>query len=247
MTQRLQITARHERGVCAGRWKWPGVAGLLAVALLPQRPLAAAEQPIGSWILDCQEQACLLRHKDRLFEAAGIVADLEVRAAGTASAVPVTGRVQDVHANGGPLVPVIAVRGVPEEMLLAAAAAGKLQASVQFARGAPVDLPCAVDAAGFLCAPRDEAAPALATAFIPVRSMTVRLSLSVAGSNSLTVKDRPLALAGTQEALARLRAAGTPSTAPSGWLSLLDRGLKAIGYRNGTADLPALLLAYLRR
>ncbi|MFL5284990.1 MAG: hypothetical protein ACJ8AW_29465, partial [Rhodopila sp.] len=233
MTQRLQITARHERGVCAGGWKWFGVAGLLAVALLPQRPVAAAEQPIGSWILDCREQACRLRHKDRLFEAAGIVADLEVRAAGTASAVPVAGRAQDMRADGGPLVPVIAVRGVPEEVLLTAAAAGKLQASVQFAHGAPVDLPCAVDTAGFLCVPRDEAAPTLAGVFVGARSMTVRMSLSVAGSNPLTVKDRPLALAGTQEALARLRAAGAPSTAPSGWLSLLDRTLKAVGYRNG--------------
>jgi hypothetical protein len=144
-------------------------------------------------------------------------------------------------------VPVIMVRGVPAEMLLAAAAAGKLQASVQFPRAAPVDLPCVVDAVGLLCAPRDEAAPALAAAFIPARSMTVGMSVSVAGSSPLFVKDRSLALAGTQEALARLGAAGAPSTAPSGWPSLLDRALKAMGYRHGTADLPALLLEYLRR
>src|SRR5205085_12553184 len=110
-----------------------------------------------------------------------------------------------------------------------------------------VDLPCAVGAAGFLCAPQDEAVPALAASFIPARSLTVRMSLSVAGSNKLTVKERSLALAGTPEALARLRAAGAPSTAPDGWLGLLDRGLKAMGYRNGMADLPALLLEYLRR
>jgi hypothetical protein len=247
MTQRLQITARRGRGVCAGGRKWLGLVGLLACLAVPDRAPATAEESIGSWILSCRDRACVLRHKDRLLDASGIVADLEVRAASTAPDVPTAGKSLEVRAGAGPLVPVIAVRGVPGKVLLAAAAAGTLQASLQFAHGTPVDLPCAVETAGFLCAPRDEAAPALAAAFIPARSLTVRMSLSVAGSNPLTVKDRPLALAGTPEALARLRAAGPPSTAPDGWLGLLDRGLKAIGYRNGTADIPALLLEYLRR
>lgn len=246
MTQRLQITARRGRGVCAGGWKWLGVAGLLACLTAPD-PASAADESIGSWILSCRGQACVLRHKDRLLDAAGIVADLEARAAGSAADPPIGGKPVSTGAGGAQLVPVIVVRGVSDELLLAATAAGTLHASLQFLRAAPVDLPCALDAAGFLCAPRDEAVPALAAAFILARSLTVRMSLSLAGSNPLTVKDRTLPLAGTPKALARLRAAGPPPAAPDGWLSLLDRGLKAIGYRNGMADLRALLLEYLRR
>src|SRR5689334_22978130 len=105
MTQRLQITARRGRGVCAGFWTLPRLAGLLAVAVLPDGPLAAAEDAIGTWILNCRDHACVLRHKDRLFEAAGIVADLEVRAAGTASATSDGGRLLAVRADdGAPLV-----------------------------------------------------------------------------------------------------------------------------------------------
>jgi hypothetical protein len=215
--------------VCGKAWKWLGIAALLAIATVPDRTLAAADEPIGSWILSCRDRACVLRHKDRLFDAAGALADLEVRAAGKL------------------LVPAIAVRGVPGEVLLAAATAGKLEASVQLAKGPPVDLPCAVDAAGYLCAPQDEAVPALAAAFPSARAMTVRISLSIAGSNPLSVRDRSLALAGTQQALARLTAAGAPSVAPDGWLGLLDRGLKAVGYKGGLTDLLAMLDRYLGR
>ena len=75
----------------------------------------------------------------------------------------------------------------------------------------------------------------------------MRVSVSVSGSNSLPVRERSLALARTPEALARLRAVGAPPAGPGGWISLLDRGLKAAGYKNGTADLPGLLAKYLNR
>jgi hypothetical protein len=229
MTQRLQITAPRGRGACVNAWKWLGIAALFAGVSVPDRILAAADEPIGSWILSCRDQACVLRHKDRPFDAAGVLADLEVRAAGTL------------------LVPAIAVRGVPNEVLLAAVTAGKVEVSMQLAKGPPIDLFCAVDTAGYLCAPRDEAVPALAAAFPSARSMTVRISLSIAGSNPLSVRDRSLALAGTRQALARLTAAGAPSVAPNGWLGLLDRGLKAVGYKGGLTDLPGVLDRYLGR
>jgi hypothetical protein len=63
----------------------------------------------------------------------------------------------------------------------------------------------------------------------------------------LPVRERSLELVRTKEALARLRVVGAPSSEPSGWVSLLDRGLKATGYKNGTADLPGLVAGYLGR
>ena len=79
------------------------------------------------------------------------------------------------------------------------------------------------------------------------RTVTVRVRASISGTRLQPVLERSLDLATMQEALARLRAVGPPSDEPSGWVGLLDRGLKAFGYKNGTADLPALLAAYLRR
>ncbi len=64
-------------------------------------------EPVGSWLLACDGAACVLRHKDRLFRGAGVTADMEVRAAGKA------------------LVPVVTLRGLPNQVLLASAMAGE--------------------------------------------------------------------------------------------------------------------------
>ena len=97
----------------------------MALAVLAATP-GAAPEAVGSWLLDCQAPACVLRHKDRLFSAAGVSADMEVRAAGKA------------------LVPVLTLRGLPDQVLLASSMAAKATASVQFPGAARVDLACGI-------------------------------------------------------------------------------------------------------
>jgi hypothetical protein len=108
-------------------------------------------------------------------------------------------------------------------------------------------LACAIGDGGYVCAPPDDAVAALAAGLPAARFVAVRVSLSVAGTNLQTVRERTLDLAGTPEALARLRVAGAPAAEPSGWVRLLDRGMKAAGYKNGAADLPGLVARYLGR
>ena len=187
------------------------VAGVM---LIVATTAGAAPEGIGSWLLECDAAACALRHKDRLFSGAGVSADMEVRAAGKA------------------LVPVVTLRGLPDQMLLASSMAGKAEASVQFPGAARVDLACAIGDGGYVCAPPDEAVAALAAALPKARSVAVRVAVSVSGTNVQPARERVLDLAGTPEALARLRAAGAPSAAPGGWIALLDRGMKAAGYKN---------------
>jgi hypothetical protein len=191
--------------------------------------MAAAPEPIGSWVLECGGAGCVLRHRDRLFAGAGMTADLEVRAVGKA------------------LVPVIVVRGVPNQMLLASSMAGKAEASEQLPGAARVVLRCGIGDGGYVCAPADDAIAALAAGLPAARSVALRVSLSVSGTNLQTVRERTLDLAKTPEALARLRAVGAPPAEPSGLVGLLNRGMKAAGYRNGTADLPGLVAGYLGR
>jgi len=190
---------------------------------------AAVPEPVGSWLLACDGAACVLRHKDRLFSGAGVTADMEVRAAGKA------------------LVPVVTLRGLPNQVLLASSMAAKAEASVQFPGAARVPFACAIGDGGYVCAPPDNAIAPLAAALPKARSVTVRVSLSFSGTGLQPNREWSLELAGTPEALARLRAAGAPSAEPGGWVVWLDRVLKAAGYANGTADLPGLVARYLRR
>lgn len=201
-------------------------AAALAILAATQ---GAAPDPAGTWLLECEGGACLLRHRDRLFSGAGVTADMEVRAAGKA------------------LVPVLTLRGLPDQLLLASSMAGKAEASVQFPGAARVELACAIGDGGYVCAPPDEAVAALAAALPKARSVAVRVSLAVSGTNLQPARERVLDLAGTPEALARLRAAGARSAEPGGWVGLLDRGLKAAGYKNGAAELPGLVARYLGR
>ena len=118
---------------------------------------------------------------------------------------------------------------------------------MQFPGAARVELACAMGDGGYVCAPPDEAIPALAAALPKARSVAVRVSLAVSGTNLQPSRERVLELAGTPQALARLRAAGARSAEPGGWVGLLDRGLKAAGYKNGAADLPGLVARYWGR
>ena len=219
----------------------PGVVLALGLLMWAASARAATQEHVGSWVLNCpgavaNAEPCLLRLDKRFLDTAGITGDLEVQALGNT------------------LVPVLALRGLPDELLLAAWMAGKTEASMQFAGGPREDLGCAPSRAGYVCSPKDDAARKLAAGLASARSVTVRVSVAVAGLKPLPVREKSLDLSGTSEALARLRMVGPtsvpgPLTAlasqtPSELAAMADRALKAAGYPNGMADLRVLLEKY---
>jgi hypothetical protein len=204
--------------------------------------LAASREPIGSWVLACPREtadakSCVLRTGKRLFDQSGVTGDLEIWAAGKS------------------LVPVIALRGLPDDVMLAAAMAGSAEASLRFGDGPAETLGCAPDGMAYLCSAHADAAMRLALALPAARAVTVRVTVALTGLKPLTVQDQTIDLTGTNEALGRLRAAGAAqvpglmdalkSGSPSGFAGVADRTLKAAGYPNGLADLWGLLAKYL--
>lgn len=205
---------------------------------------AATHEHIGSWVLTCpgdtpRSEPCLLHLEKRFLDKAGITGDLEVQALGTA------------------LVPVITLRGLSNEILLAASLAGKTEASLQFAGGPKQDLTCAPTSVGYVCSPRDDAARELAAGLPSARSVTVLVSVAISGMKPLPVQQKSLDLSRTNEALTRLRAVGpaqvpaalptSVSPTPADLMGMADKALRAAGYPNGAADLPALLAKYRRK
>lgn len=205
---------------------------------------AATQEQIGTWVLECPgKDPCTLRFNKRFLEKAGITGDLEVLA------------------EGKTLVPVIALRGLSNDMLMAASLAGKADASLQFPGTPKEDLDCTASTGGYICAPKDSAAQKLAAAMTTARSVTIRVGVSMGGMSPLPAQERSLDLNGTNEALARLRSAGpsplpTPlpasmtglaSQSPEGLMGMADKMLKAAGYPNGTAQLQAMLAKYMSK
>jgi hypothetical protein len=219
----------------------PGILLALGLAMSAGTASAATQERIGSWVLSCPGPApdaepCLLHVGKRFFDTAGVTGELEVQALGNT------------------LVPVIALRGLSNEILLAASLAGKTEVSMQFAGGPHEDLACAQGTLAYVCSPKDEAAQKLAAGLPSARSVMVRVSITVSGLKPLRVQEKSLDLSGTNAALARLRAVGPaqvpgPLTAlasqtPGELMGMADKALKAAGYPNGVADLQALLAKY---
>ncbi len=205
---------------------------------------AAIRERIGTWVLTCPgrgaaTEACQLRLDKRLFDKAGITGDLEIQA------------------SGGVLVPVLALRGLPAEVLMTAALAGRVEAAMRLGDEPLVHLGCASSSGAYLCWPRDNGARALGTALASARKITVQITVTVAGMKPLPVPEKSLELSHTGEALARLRAVGPPSVpgpmaalvsqTPDGLAAIADKALKAAGYPRGTGDLRTLLGEYLGR
>jgi ABC-type nitrate/sulfonate/bicarbonate transport system substrate-binding protein len=216
---------------------------VLALALTMASGAAAAstQEQIGSWVLTCPNgpagsEPCLLHAAKRFFDEAGVTCDLEVQALGQI------------------LVPVITLRGLPNDVLIAASLAGKTEVSLQFGDEARENLACALTNAGYICSPKDDAARRLAAELPSSRSMTVLLSVAVTGMKPLPVQKKSLDLTGTNEALARLRRVGPTQVAapqgasapptPAALKTMTDKALKAAGYSNGLADLQDLLAKY---
>jgi hypothetical protein len=216
----------------------------IGIVALGATARAATQEQIGSWVLSCPGNApktepCQLRFGKRFLDKGGLTGDLEVQA------------------QGAMLVPVIALRGLSSEMLMAASLAGKTEASVQFAGSPREDLDCAASSVGYICAPKDAGAPKLAAQMKTARSVTVRVSVSITGLNPLPAQERSLELSGTNEALAKLRTAGPSHVpapmaglapqSPAGLMAMADKALKAAGYQHGVADLQALMAKYMKK
>ena len=227
---------------------------VLATWLMMVATSAAAtiQEQIGSWVLSCPNAAgdvagvatapgsrsapCLLRFEKRFFDKAGITGDLEILA------------------DGKSLVPVLTLRGVSSELLTAATLAGTTEASIRLNNGPTEALDCTASSGAYICLPRNDAARVLAAGLPTARSVTVRVSVGMAGMKPLPVQEKSLALSGTSEALVRLRTAGPSqlpgptaalaSSSPARLMGMADGALKAAGYPNGIADLRALMAKY---
>lgn len=214
--------------------------GLLMMVTAPGVCAGATQEHVGSWLISCPGNAsCTMRFNKRFLDRSGVTGDLEVQDQGRA------------------LVPVLALRGLSSEMLMAAAMVGKTEASLQFAGRKREALDCAVSETSYVCAPNQDAAPKLAAGLSAGRQVTVRVAVTISGMTPLPPQERSLELVGTADALARLRAVGpTPvpnlktalaAQSPAGLAGAADRALKAAGYANGLADLQARLAQYLRK
>jgi hypothetical protein len=215
---------------------------LMVLAFVPPSGAAPAAtlERFENWVISCPGQApCTMRADKRFLDKSGLTGDLEIQA------------------QGKSLVPVLALRGLPAEALIAAAMIGKTEATLQFQDGPPYALDCGVRGAGYICAPNESTGPKLAAALPGVRHVTVRVVVAVTGMIPLPPQERSLDLNGTVPALARLRAAGPTqvpgwsralaSQSPAGLTGIADRALKAAGCPNGFADLQARLSRYMRK
>jgi hypothetical protein len=208
--------------------------GLLLALAIQDVAVAGTQEHIGSWIITCPVGGpCAMRFSKRFLDKSGVTGDLEI------------------DADGDALVPVLAVRGLSNEVLMAAVMAGKTEASLQLAGGAREPLECSASESGYICAPDRAAGLKLAAALPAARQVTVRVTVAVMGMSPLPTQEKSLELTGTAEALARVRAEG-PTPVPNvktavaagsaaGLMGVADRALKAAGYPNGLADLQARL------
>ena len=204
---------------------------------------AATQEQIGSWVLDCPgntpgAEPCIMRFNKRFLDNGGITGDLELQP------------------QGKSLIPVIVLRGLFPEMLMTASEAGKTEASIQFAGGAREDLNCAASRAGYICSPKEGAAPKLAAGLSNARSVTVRVGVFMASSSPLPPQEKVLDLSNTNEALAKPRTAvpspvpspmsAVASQSPEGMMGMADKLLKAAGYPNGVSQIQALMAKYMK-
>jgi len=203
---------------------------------------AATPEHIGSWVLSCSgASACRLRAEKRFVDKDGITVELEVRSDGTA------------------LVPVLALRGLPTQVVMMASAMGTVAAWIQLDGGVRQTLACAPNQDGYFCTPRGNAAQALAAGLPTARTMTARVEATVSGMKPLPVQQKTLRLADTRRALAKLAAVGAepipdarvaaaarflPRTSPGTLATMANQALKAAGYPNGLGDLPTLMEKY---
>ncbi|HUB13496.1 MAG TPA: hypothetical protein VMB34_16220 [Acetobacteraceae bacterium] len=198
----------------ARRWIMLSMISLL-VAAAP----AAAPQAIGSWLLQCAGSGgCILRDRDWI---------LPPGAGRPAAAL-------EVQRRGDVLVPVVTLLGLSAQQAMGGLLALQPRVTLGFVPGPRADLGCEMDGDAVVCAPQADAV-ATAAAALPAASMvTVSVQLGVPGVMSLPSQSRSLTLQDTQQALARLRAAGAagealPAQPGLDWIGFIHKIMQATG------------------
>jgi hypothetical protein len=194
---------------------------------------AAVEETIGSWVLACppahtaaHPEPCILRHRTWILQPGN---------GGPSAAL-------EVQMRNSALVPVVTLRNLPLQAALGGALVLKPTVAIRFDNGPGLDMNCGLSGADYACAPTVAAIPQAARVLPTAHSVTVRVELTIPGLLALPPAERAMDLAGTEPALARLRAVGAISeTLPVipglDLQEFLDRVLRAAGFENGAADL----------
>jgi hypothetical protein len=187
--------------------------------------VAAAPGPIGFWRLACRVPGhCLLRYAPWILAPGGSR----------------PGAALEVQRRGGWLVPVVTLQGASTQALVGGLLALHPRVRLRFTPGTSVGLSCGLDEAAVICAPVDPAAAA--AALPPATSVRVDLLLRLPDGAALPPQGATLALSGTQDALAKLRAAGAagealPAEPGLDWIGFLDKLMRTAGFSNATAGL----------
>lgn len=224
----------------ARRWAWVlclWAAPAVAQTAAPQPPARPASESIGSWVLTCPPHApdpCLMRHRELLLPPGN----------GMPSAA------LEIQRRGTVLVPVIALRGLPQSAAFGGALVAQPSVTIGFDNGKRSALACGVDGTVYACAPEAPVVDELAAALPRAKSIAASVALIVPGLVSLPPQERSLELSGTEAALARLRAVGATGEALPEIRGLdirgfLDRILRDIGMKNGADDVIPKLLPFV--
>lgn len=182
------------------------LATFLALPLLALLPDAALAQPsveeIGNWRLSCatdrmtDRSACTLAHRDWV-ERPTVGAGLAL----------------EVQDRGGRLVPVVTARNLSLDSAARAVLAVAGSAQLRLDRNEMMELPCALEGRNLVCAPRRADAERAAQELPSAGRALVRMS-GLGSNTTAATEPAELRLAGTANALARLRALQPPGETP---------------------------------
>jgi hypothetical protein len=221
-----------------GRFGWALAWMLSATPAWAQTAARPAHEAVGSWVLACppaSEEPCVLRHRDWVLPPGN---------GGPSAAL-------EIQARGEWLVPVVALRGLPTGAALGGSLVAKPTVTVSLDGGKRMELGCGVSGTSYVCAPAPDAVPGLAAAFPKARVVSASIAVTVPGVIALPPREQALELAGTEVALARLRAVGASGEALPAYegldmQGLLDRILRDLGFPNGAADVLPSLMPFVR-
>lgn len=194
---------------------------LVLLAAAPATANAQPAQEIGTWRLSCtvdrmtDRGACTLRHRDWVERPASGAPGLGVPSFGAPGpGIPgpsIPGLALEVLDRGGRQVPAVTAR----DLTLEGASRGLLAlsgtAQLRFPPNRLFDLPCTLEGRSVVCAPRAEDAVRAAAELALADRVLVRMQGMAGG----TADPTELRLAGTEEALSRLRREAPAGTAPA--------------------------------
>lgn len=214
-----------------------GVTATICALLAGLGSARAADQQIGSWIVECTAPGdCVMRNAAWVLPPGG----------GRPSAA------LEVRRRDDAFVPVVTLRGLSTEQAVGGMLTMKASVAVSLDNERPVALDCSLASAAIVCAPLGDAATATAAELPGARTATVHIQLSIPGMMALPAEQRSMSLVSTREALARFSADGPPpEEAPIepglDWNGFVQLIFRELGFHNGVADLQNSTAALLRR